>query len=104
MLYRQHLVMPRDFLQPGAEELRLYPFRFRDPVSRKWVRARYVAERHEIEARYTVWEIVGQPEYRRPVGGSFDPWRPVTTPPRRPGRWRIVGVGSQRPVRPAGGR
>jgi hypothetical protein len=32
--------------------LALYQFRFRDPVSGKWVRARYVAERHEIAARY----------------------------------------------------
>jgi hypothetical protein len=51
----------------------LYYFRFRDPVSGKWVRTRYVAERHEIEARYKEWEIVGQPEYRRPVGGRSNP-------------------------------
>jgi hypothetical protein len=30
-------------------------------------------ERHEIEARYAVWEIVGQPEYRRPLGAMFSP-------------------------------
>ena len=30
----------------------LYPFRFVDSVSGKWVRARYVAERREIAARY----------------------------------------------------
>jgi hypothetical protein len=29
----------------------LYPLRFGDPLSGKWVRARYVAERHEITAR-----------------------------------------------------
>jgi hypothetical protein len=32
-------------------------------------------ERHEIAARYVVWEIVGQPEYRRPLGAMFNPWR-----------------------------
>ena len=53
----------------------LYPFRFRDPVSGKWVRARYVAERHELVARYREWEIIGEPEYRRPSGASFSPWR-----------------------------
>ena len=53
----------------------LYPFRFRDPVTRKWVRARYVAEREVIAARYTEWEIVGKPELRRPVDGAFTPWR-----------------------------
>src|SRR4030095_13245417 len=29
----------------------LFPFGCRDPVTQKWVRARYVAERHEISAR-----------------------------------------------------
>ena len=33
----------------------LFPFRFRDPVSGKWVRAQYVAERHELAARYAAW-------------------------------------------------
>lgn len=53
----------------------LYPFRFRDPVSGKWVRARYVAERHEIEARYAAWEITGEPELRRTSAAMFTPWR-----------------------------
>jgi hypothetical protein len=53
----------------------LYPFKFRDPVLGKWVKARDVAERHELEAPYAVWEIVGPPEYRQPRGGSFSPWR-----------------------------
>ena len=48
----------------------LFPFRFRDPVSGKWVKARYVAGRHEIVARYREWEIIGEPEYRRPL----QPW------------------------------
>jgi hypothetical protein len=50
-------------------------FPFRDSVSSKWVRARYVAERHELEARYAVWEIIGEPDYRRPLGAMFSPWR-----------------------------
>jgi hypothetical protein len=53
----------------------LYPFRFRDPVTRKWVMARYVAERGELEQRYTEFEIVGEPEYRRVTEGRFSPWR-----------------------------
>jgi hypothetical protein len=44
---------------PAATLLILYPFRFRDPLSGKWVRARYVAERHELSARYVEWEIIG---------------------------------------------
>ena len=55
--------------------LLLYPFRFRDPVSGKWVRARYVAERSKIAERHVVWEIVGQPEYRRPLSAMFNPLR-----------------------------
>jgi hypothetical protein len=67
--------MPRDFLQPDAEALVLFPFRFRDPVTRKWVKARYVAERHVIAARYAEWEIAGPLELRWPMGVAFNPWR-----------------------------
>jgi hypothetical protein len=55
--------------------IELFAFRFRDPLTGKWVRARYVAERHEIAARYAVWEITGPPEMRARVGGAFSPWR-----------------------------
>ncbi len=47
----------------------LYPFRFRDPVTGKWIKARYVAERRELEQRYAEWEIIG----RRPSDASFTP-------------------------------
>ena len=44
------------------------------------MRARYVAERHEIEARYTQWEITGPAEIRsRASLGSFNPFRPPVT-------------------------
>jgi hypothetical protein len=70
--------MPRDFLQPSADPLLLYPFRFRDPVTGKWVRARYKAERTEIAARYAAWELCGPPEIRARAGAGFSPWRPRT--------------------------
>ena len=55
----------------------LFPFHFRDPVSGKWVRARYVAERHVIADRYREWGIIGEPEFRRTgEAGHFNPWRP----------------------------
>jgi hypothetical protein len=60
--------MPGPLHAPSV--LVLFPFRFRDPVSGKWVKARYVAERHEIIARYREWQIIGGPEYRRPL----QPW------------------------------
>jgi len=65
--------MPGPLHAPAV--LLLDPFRFRDPVSHKWVKARYFAERHELEARYAEWEIIGPPEYRRPVGEAFNPRR-----------------------------
>ena len=58
--------------------LLLYPFRYFDPVRRRWIRARYVAERHEIESRYAQREIVGPPEIRLrgdPARDSFNPFR-----------------------------
>ena len=44
--------------------LELFPFRYRDPRTGKWVRARYVAESHEIAARHAEYEIIGPPEIR----------------------------------------
>ena len=62
-----------DLAKPGT--LFLFPFRARDPLTGKWYRARYKAERHEIAARYAEWEIIGPPEIRQPTGASFNPWR-----------------------------
>lgn len=49
--------------------LELFPFRYRDPWTDKWVRARYVAERQEI----------GPPEVRDvdPEARYFTPWKVV---------------------------
>jgi hypothetical protein len=55
--------------------LTLYPFWFRDPVSGKWVRARYVAERREIAARYAEWDIMEAPEIRARGGAAFSRWK-----------------------------
>ena len=57
--------------------LELFPFRYRDRITGKWVRARYVAEPHEIAARYEVWEIIGPPEIRDvdPNARYFTPWK-----------------------------
>jgi len=54
--------------------MELYPFRYRDPLRGKWVRARYVAELHEIAARYKEWEITGAPELRE--GRQSEYFRP----------------------------
>jgi hypothetical protein len=57
--------------------LELFPFRFRDPLTKRWVRARYVAELHEIAARYAEYEVLGPPEIRdvNPDVRYFTPWR-----------------------------
>ena len=55
--------------------IELFPFRFRDPLTGKWVRARYLAERKEIAARYAEWEITGAPEIRAPGGQAISPWK-----------------------------
>jgi hypothetical protein len=57
--------------------LELFPFRYRDRLTGKWVKARYVAERHEIAARYGEWEIIGPPEIRNVDTHEryFSPWK-----------------------------
>ena len=58
--------------------IELFPFRYRDPRSGKWVRARYRATRQEIAARYAEWEITGDAELRadEPVQ-MFNPALPM---------------------------
>jgi hypothetical protein len=55
--------------------LELFPFRYREPLTGKWVRARYRAERQEITRRYTEWEITGPAEIRDvdPDARAFTP-------------------------------
>ena len=53
----------------------VYPFRQKDARTRRWVKARYKAERTEIAARYAEWEIIGPGEERRPRTGYFNPGR-----------------------------
>ena len=56
--------------------LLLYPFRYRDETTGKWVAARYVAELHEIEARHAEWQLTGPPEVRELAGNGryFTPY------------------------------
>jgi hypothetical protein len=57
--------------------LELFPFRYRDALTGKWKRARYVAERHVIAERHAEFEIVGPPEIRDldPDARRFSPHR-----------------------------
>ena len=62
-----------------APRLELVPFRYRDPRTGKWVRARYRADRDEIAARYAEWEIIGPAEVR-----DIDPGARYFTPHASP--------------------
>jgi len=72
--------------------LLLYPFRYLDPVSAKWIQARYVCELREIETRHAhgEWEITGPPEIRDidpraryfHPGPASGPGKPVKGPPQ----------------------
>ncbi|HLX29965.1 MAG TPA: hypothetical protein VKV24_15905 [Casimicrobiaceae bacterium] len=58
--------------------LELFSFRYRNPVTGKWVRARYVATPEEIARGNAKWEIIGPPE---------NPWahpQPDETPVKEP--------------------
>ena len=57
--------------------LELFAFRYRDRLTGKWVKARYVAEMREIAARHAEWEIIGPPEIRDVDPGAryFTPFR-----------------------------
>jgi hypothetical protein len=63
---------------PHGAPPRALPIPLRDPRTGKWVRARYVAERSEIAARHTEWEITGPPEIRivDPETRAFTPHQP----------------------------
>ena len=50
--------------QRNAPALNSSPFRYPNPLTGKWVKARYVAKRHEIATRYAEWEIIGPREIR----------------------------------------
>ncbi len=47
--------------------LAVYAFRYLDPRTGKWVRARYKASLDEIRARYDRWQTIGTPEIRGSV-------------------------------------
>jgi hypothetical protein len=57
----------------------LYPFRYRDPVTGKWVRARYRASVEDIQARYATWEITGPVSRPSSASRGFDPFRKLVS-------------------------
>jgi hypothetical protein len=60
--------------------LELYPFRFRDPLTGKWIRDRHELQVPEMQRHYVEWEILGAPEIRRVTETSVQPFNPVEPP------------------------
>jgi hypothetical protein len=66
-LLRQNRRMPK---------LELYPFRFRDPLTGKWIRARHKLQVPELQRRYAEWELTGAPEIRHVHPRHTEPFSP----------------------------
>ncbi len=64
-----------------APRFELFPFRFCDPVTGKWVRARYVATLEETAGRYIEFEIIG-PAGVREIDPDARPFTPHVKSPR----------------------
>ena len=60
--------------------LQLYPFRFRDPLTGGWVRARHKLQVPELQRHYLDWEITGAPEIRHVTPTSTEPFNPFEPP------------------------
>ena len=58
-----------------TDAFEVFPFRYKNTRTGRWVKARYMAEPAEIAARYAAWEIIGSGEERRPRTGYFHPGR-----------------------------
>ena len=54
----------------------LYPFRFRDSLIGKWVRARHKLQVPQIQRHYSEWEITGGPEVRHVTETTTQPFNP----------------------------
>jgi hypothetical protein len=65
--------------------LELYPFRFRDPLTGKWVRARYKLQVPVLQRAYSDWEIIGAPEIRHVTETCTRAFNPFDAPGLRPG-------------------
>ena len=63
--------------QSPAVSLVLYPFRYHNQLTGKWVRARYKAEIEVIAERFAEWEITGPAEQREPNSVGFNPYQTI---------------------------
>ena len=66
----------------AMRRLILYPFKFRDQITGKWVRARHKLQVPALQRRYGEWEITGPPEIRDVTPGDAEPFNPFKPPAR----------------------
>ena len=75
------LVCRRSRLQNHrVRRLELYPFKYRDRITGKWVRARHKLQVPALQRRYAEWEIVGPPEIRHVTPGPIAHFNPFKAP------------------------
>jgi hypothetical protein len=70
----------------------LYPFRFRDPLTDGWIRARHRMQVPEMQRQYSEWKITGVPEIRHVTAISvqaFNPFEPARRRYHRPYATRV---------------
>ena len=48
----------------------LFPFKFFDPIRKRWIQARYKATREDIAEHYEKWQIIGPGWTPSPVGSG----------------------------------
>jgi hypothetical protein len=58
----------------------LYPFRFRDPLTGKWLRARHRMQVPEIQRHYGDWQLTGPAEIRNVKPASVAQYNPFEAP------------------------
>jgi hypothetical protein len=61
----------------------LYLFRFRDPLTGKWVRARHKLQMPALQRQYAEWEITGAPEIRDVTPSPIEHFNPFRPPASR---------------------
>lgn len=67
----------------------LFPFKFYDPIRKRWIPARYRATREEIASRYEKWEITGPGvDFLRPLTAIRARQKTLASPPPRQRRDR----------------
>lgn len=57
----------------------VYPFKYREPLTARWVKARYKASIDDITKRHTEWELTGPGEMRTPISDWFSPHGKLVT-------------------------